>query len=251
MMDIEGSAAPTCNAAPTTPAPVVHAGPRRDAGCTDCATRNLCPVGSLPDDVAARLPPRRERRFGSGEKLLQEGLDARQLQVVKVGAVFMHRNDARGKARPLAFCGRGTVLGMFAFLLQPNQSSVVAATAGRVCEIAMDSVRSLGDASVAFRERLGQAFGSNFSLIAQWRQAAAHRNVLAQVGASLEILADQQASSIVALPGHTALAELLGTTRESVARALAGLEARGCVQRDAHTCVVDRAALRAWLVSQK
>jgi len=59
--------------------------------------------------------------------------------------------------------------------------------------------------------------------------------------AVLLLLGDASQAPVVQLPSHTALAELLGTRRESIARALRSLESEGGIRRhERKRCEVQR-----------
>lgn len=231
-------------------------GSRPPAGrgrCADCATRPLCIVGSLPQAAAAGLGPQvRERTFRQGDLLSRQGDTASHFKILKVGMVYLCREDIDGLTRPVAVGGRGNVFGICSFLQMPNQVSVVAATSGRYCEIATERVESLVHNDRGFRDRLGRIYAESIGHFAKWANALGRRSVPAQVGASLLLLAESQRSDSLTLPPHTALAELLGTTRESVARALASLEAAGCLMRNGlRRCDLYPEAMRDWLGRQR
>lgn len=236
--------------------PETQTGPRMPTArgrCADCATRALCIVGSLPQAAAAGLGPQmRERTFRQGDLLSRQGDRASHFKILKVGMVYLCREDIDGLTRPVAVGGRGNVFGICSFLQMPNQVTVVAATSGRYCEIATERVESLVHNDRAFRDRLGRIYAESIGHFAKWANALGRRSVPAQVGATLLLLAESQHTDSITLPPHTALAELLGTTRESVARALATLEAAGGVLRNGlRRCEIYPEVLRAWLSGQR
>lgn len=216
--------------------------------CRDCATRELCLIGGLPAAVVDLGPVRRERSFSRRETLSREGELGSHFKIVKVGMVFICRASSEGVARPVAIAGPGAVFDFSSYLSQPNQVSAVAGSSGRCCEIPTDRIESLARSDKTFRERIGEVYGENFGMLAKWAEALGRRNVVAQVAASLQLLAANQHGSSVTIPSHTDLAELLGTTRESVARALATLEAAQCLRRTSlRRCEVFPGPLRQWL----
>jgi CRP/FNR family transcriptional regulator, cyclic AMP receptor protein len=223
----------------------------RQRNCGDCATRDRCLIGSLPQAATGLGPAVRERTFGKGEMLSRQGDKATHFRLVKLGTVFVCRGTATGAVRPVAIAGRGMVMGLCGYLRQPNQVSIVADTSGRCCELPLETIQSLASNDPNFRENLGKAYSDNFGLIARWAEAVGRRSVTAQVAASLQVLMDDQRSVNVIIPSHTALAQLLGTTRETVARSLAALEADGLLRRDGmRRCEVRPDALREWLGAQ-
>jgi CRP-like cAMP-binding protein len=224
---------------------------RRDT-CGECATRDRCIMGSLPQAGAGIGPARRERPFQQGEAVTREGELSRHLRIVKVGWVFLCRTRLDGSARPVAIAGRGAMLGSFSYMRQPNPVSAVTGSSVRACEFGTEQIQSLASNDPGFRQRLEKVFCDNVGLVAAWSEATGYRTVTAQVAASVQLLAAQQRSTSVAIPSHTALASLLGTTRESVARALAGLESAGYLLRKSQgRCEVFPGPLREWLTAQK
>jgi DNA-binding GntR family transcriptional regulator len=55
--------------------------------------------------------------------------------------------------------------------------------------------------------------------------------VVNQLAYVVVLLADANRTPVVELPTHSALAELLGTTRETIARALGTLQSEGGIRR--------------------
>jgi CRP-like cAMP-binding protein len=218
--------------------------------CGQCITREHCLIGALPQSVAGLGPGLRERSFQRGDMLLREGEREARLRIVKVGTVFVCRDQFGGSVHPLGIGARGMVLGLCGYAKQPNQTSVIASTAGRYCEIPVPSVEALAQNDPVFRERLGKAFTDNIAFMARWAQLRGHRGVMAQVAGSVALIAEEQRTDAIDVPSHMAFARMLGTTRESVARAMAALERAGCLVRTAaRRCTVNAQALRVWLAA--
>jgi len=207
-------------------------------------------VGALSHATTGVGPPLREEAFSAGDVLMREGDFATHFRMIKLGTVFMSRTGSEGALRPVAIGGRGDVFGLCGFLKQPNQVSAVAGSSGRFCEISIESVSTLARKDPAFRDRLGLAYSDNFGLVARWAEALGRRTVVAQVGAGMRLLAQDQHNTLVDIPSHTALARLFGTTRETVARSIGTLETQGCVmRRSARRCEVNLPRLGEWLAS--
>jgi len=227
--------------------------PRRGSAsrskCADCATRKLCIIGGLPQAAVSGMGPRmRERIFEQGEMLSREGDVGSHFRIIKVGRVFLCHGNPDGAERPVAIAERGSVFGLCSYMGQPNQISILAASSGRLCEIETERIESLARNDRTFRERLGKLFSDNVRLLSRWAGALGRRNVVSQVAISLQLMAEGQHSTLVTIPSHTALAELLGTTRESVARALGALETAGCLQRKSlRRCEIHSVPLRDWV----
>lgn len=227
----------------STPAPA-----RDIARCTDCATRDRCVIGSLPQAAAGFGAALRERSFAPGEVLLREGHRTSHFRIVKLGTAFICRSSHAGEMRPLAIASRGMPFGLGGFLKQPNQVSLVAASSGRYCELAVEALSTLSRSDPAFRARLDGALNDNFGLLARWAEAVGRKSVVSRVAAGMRLLAEDQKSSTVVIPSHAALARLFGTTRETVARAFASLEADGClVRQSSRRCDLMAPRLAQWL----
>lgn len=181
----------------------------------------------------------------------REGEVSRHVRIVKVGWVFLCRTRLDGAPRPVAIAGQGSVLGFFGQFGRPDAVSAITGSSCRVCEFATERMQSLARNDPSFRQRIDEVFCDTFDLLAAWAEATSHRTVMAQVAASVQLLAAQQRSMAIAIPSHIALANLLGTTRESVARALASLESAGyLVRKSSRRCDVSPGPLRDWLTRQ-
>ena len=220
--------------------------------CADCATRELCLIGSLPHASTGIGPMVRERTFHQGEMLSREGDVASHFKIIKIGMVFLCRNTAAGTPRPVAVSARGTTFGIFGYMTQPNQVSVVASSSGRYCEIAIERVESLARNDSSFRQRLQKVYVDTVAIFAAWAEAIGGGNVVTKVASSLLLLMGSQRSTAITIPSHSAMAEMLGTTRESVARALATLEADGgVIRKSPRRCEVFPGPLRERLAGAK
>lgn len=199
----------------------------------DCAFRSL-PLCS-PTTGGAVV---RERRFGVGEVLREQGAEWGVVQVIKVGNVLASRRGPDGVSRPVALWGRGHIMGRLDPSTEPNALSCQAVSVGRVCEVRIEDI---GTAMTQdFRDFMARGYSRAFALLADWAQVTRVRGVVGQVAAALVQLGRIQASTLVQLPGHLALAALLGTSRESVARALSQLERVGAVRRQGRShCQLD------------
>jgi len=87
----------------------------------------------------------------------------------------------------------------------------------------------------AFRHWLVGSLMRSMSNQADWAQVARAPGVVCQLAGALLQLGALQRSERIRMPGHAVLAELLGITRESVARGLARLEDKGGITRVGRT----------------
>ncbi len=172
-----------------------------------------------------------KRAVQAGDVLSREGEVASVATVVKVGNAFGYRRGLDDRNRPIGLAGRGAVFGLFAYYEQPNQATGVAATAGRICDIPMPTLRNVVSRHPALLKEVVQASIQVCGSIAAWSEAMRLPGVTNQLAYSMVLLADAQRNAVIELPAHTALAKLLATTRETVARAFATLEAEGSLRR--------------------
>jgi CRP-like cAMP-binding protein len=215
--------------------------------CTECATRMHCFVGSVPKAAAVIGPLVRERSSQQGEMIARQGDRDSVFKVIKIGTVVVCRNDAGGVPRPVGFATRGTVFGIVSYMGQPNMLSVVAASSARYCEIAADTVRLLERDDEAVRQGLGKVYMDNMLTAVKWTAVVGRKGVVSQVAGVLELLAEQESSTSISIPTHTAMAQLIGTTRESVARALTTLEKSGGLQKiSQRRCSIHPQLLSQW-----
>jgi CRP/FNR family transcriptional regulator, cyclic AMP receptor protein len=219
--------------------------PKTSLGCSECATRPVCLLNLVNDEELHALQPLIERRrFHHGERISAEGEVSHSIRLLKIGNVFGYRRGLDGQERPIGIAGRGAAFGLFGYFGQPNQVSGIAATSLRVCEISHETLRRAAAANPALGEKLASAAVSTCGLIAAWSEGMRVRGLVNQLAYALVLLSQAHRSSLIDLPTHTALAELLGTTRETIARAFSTLKSEGSLQLlERRKCEVDRDAL--------
>jgi CRP-like cAMP-binding protein len=222
---------------------------RASPDCSDCATRPYCVLGKGDTEARHALQPLiRKRSFQRGEVLSQEGSTTDTAFVVKLGTVFGYRQGLDGQSRPVGIAGRGSTFGFFSVFGQPNQATAVAASSGRLCEIPVAALLGASKLDGTFSGDIAGAAVQTCARVATWAEGMRMRGVVNQLGYALLVMAETQHQNVIELPTHVALADLLGTTRETVARGLASLEAEGCLVRgERKKCEVRREALLARL----
>jgi CRP-like cAMP-binding protein len=210
----------------------VPARARAQSGCDQCATRSMCVLGSLDAQRRRALEPAvRKFAFRPGDTLVHQGERASALCVIQVGTVFGCRAGLDGAARPVGMWGRGAGFGLCGFFGQITQLAAVAAGAGRACAIPVQALQDEARRSPLVFERMTTAMIRNYGTMAAWSEAKRLPGTANQLGYAILLLADLQRSAAVELPSQKALAALLGTTRETIARALATLEREGAIRR--------------------
>lgn len=206
--------------------------PRSGADCQNCATLATCLLGKLSRDELDVLQPLVSKKsFRRGEVLFTETEVATSLKIVKIGTVIAYRLGRDGRERPIGIAVRGSVFGLFGFFGQPSPSTGIAASTGRICEILVTDLKTHTAGVSHFRKHLLAATMQSVGRIASWSEGMRVRGVVNQLAYVVLLLGDAQAHTVVWLPSHTTLAELLGTTRETISRALTTLESEGAIRR--------------------
>lgn len=223
--------------------------PTPAVNCHDCAVRDTCTLNRLRSEDRVHLDARlRERIFHRGDVLLEEGRVADQVRVVKLGLVFGYRRGLDGGARPIGVVSRGAALGLLGTFGVASEASCVALATVRVCEVPSAVLRELSTCGSSLLMQIGRAILQAIAVLTAWSEAMRLPGAVNQLAYVLVLLAEANGSPVVQLPSHAALAELLGTRRETVARALQTLEAEGGIRRqERKRCDVHRARLLARL----
>ena len=200
--------------------------------CSDCASRPLCLMDTVPMPLLEQLQSAiRQRRFRKGEVLAREDEQGRTIAIVKAGSVFAQRKGLDGAERLVGLWSRGGVFSLCAFMGQPTQLGVVAASDGVACEIQVEPLRAAAQRCPPLQDRLARTVAHSFGLTAAWSELMRLPGVSNQLAYALLLLAREQQSTMVELPNQKWMAALLGTTRESIARATGALESAGLIRR--------------------
>lgn len=216
-------------------------------GCQYCSGQPRCLLGrQTPGVRAAWTPFLTERSFRKGEQLLRQGDTGASFSIVKVGTTMLLRGAEDGVERPVGLSGSGQTLGTTALLGQPATLSCKALSAGRVCDIAIAPLLDNGLLDRDFLQALAVGYTQNNAALADWARIVRIKGATGQLAGALLHLATLQRSLLVRLPSHTALAALLATTRETIARTLRQLaQQHALVRRDRWHCEIVPAALQA------
>lgn len=215
------------------------------AHCRSCAIRQACLLGQVGDTERALVEPQiRQRTFHSGDALVEEGIVAGALLIIKLGTAFAYRRGLDGRSRPIGVIHRGNAFGIFGIFEYRNQASGIAMTTVRACEIPIAAVRDLSECGSKFLVHVLRAVTENFAAMAAWAEAMRLSGVTNQLAYVIVLLAEAAKSPVVELPSHVALAEMLGTRRETIARALRTLDEEGGLRRaERRRYEVDRSRL--------
>ena len=214
----------------------------RPVNCDDCAIRGTCTLNRLGSQERARVERQiRERIFHRGDVILEEGRLASFVRFVKLGTVFAYRKGLDGRSRPIGVASRGNGLGIFSIFEMPSQATCIALTTVRVCEVPVTELREMNTCGSGLPLQISISVTEMFAALTTWSEAMRLPGVVNQLAYILVLMADASQGSMVHLPGHHALAELLGTRRESIARALRALEIAGGIRRhERKLCEVHR-----------
>ena len=223
----------------------------RATHCHQCAIRESCVLGGMAGEERTLVDSRiGERTFHRDDVVLGEAEVSDVVRVVKVGTVFAYRRGLDGRSRPIGVVSRGSAIGLFGMFDMPSQATCIALTAVRVCELPMAALRSAGACSSPLVAHVARSVMKSFAAVTVWSEALRLPGVVNQLAYVVVLLADANMASTVELPSHSALAELLGTRRETVARALATLEREQGIRRhERRRCEVFRDRLLARLSS--
>ncbi len=235
------------NAALPSSAPPRSPQARGRSTCKDCATRGICPVARLDPVLFDTVAPLvKERAFGRAAVLQRQGEALEAQRVVKSGTVLLCRDSDMHARLPVAIAPAGQIVGASHLVDVPALLTVIAASDTRVCELTLDALAPLGVLTApAFRRTLAESVFRTVGILADWAHVTRLTGVRARLAGALLVLGAQQKSERVRLPGHAVLGELLGVTRESVARAMTALEGDGCITRLGRTyCELNQALLK-------
>lgn len=218
------------------------------SSCHLCATRKVCLLGGMPAEHLQRMDGViEERAFSKHDVLEVEGVAAHRLAVVKVGTVMATRRGEQGHSRPIALFGRGRVLGQYGVYGHAEQLGATALSPGRLCSVNTADMYRLGLVDRDFHDRLQTWIVRSYGRLADWSRVMRFKGLPSQLHASLVLFAQEQGHRTLRLPSHIALAALLSTTRESIARTLRQLEADGhLVRTDRWHCEVADTPLSAF-----
>jgi CRP/FNR family transcriptional regulator, cyclic AMP receptor protein len=226
--------------------PILNSKRGRDpSDCSLCATRPSCVAARVPSSELPALQPLiRKSAVRRGHLLAQEGEVPATVRVLKVGSAFAYRLGLDGRSRPVGMMGRGGNFGVSGVYGQSTPVSAVAASATRVCEIPIAALRELTCRDREFADFLQKTAAESCGRMAAWSEAMRVRGITNQLAYALLLLSEAQSTSVIELPTHVALADLLATTRETVARGLSTLEEEGGIRRDRRKqCEVFRSTL--------
>jgi CRP-like cAMP-binding protein len=206
--------------------------PAQLARCQVCATRPVCIMSCVGESTAQTLAGViHERPFRKSDLVQVEGEVADHIAIIKLGMVKAMRTGTGDSERPVALFGRGQLIGAYALLGQRNQVGARALSTGRLCMIDIAALYRLGVIDRVFLGCVYSVISNAFGHLADWAHVMRIKGIQQQLLGALQLMSKDQGNQLIRLPSHVALAELLSTTRESVARNLRLLEQQGLLNR--------------------
>ena len=191
-------------------------------------------------EIGERLPMATADR---GSLIYTPGETPDALFLLKSGNVRIYRLAEDGRKLVLATVGPGTAFGEMSLLGQSMTGSFAEAIDDcTVCVMSQVDIESLMEEHPAVAVRLVQLMSSRLRQAEDQLEQLAFRSVPARLGRLLLTLGN--ASDEVEGHSHQELADMIGTSRETVSRALVEFKAEGLVEIE-RRCVrlLNRAAL--------
>lgn len=182
---------------------------------------------SAPDmERIARAAPMRE--VGAGTTLYRPGDENPVLFILKRGRARVYRLAADGRSLTMSMVEGGEIFGEMPELgLRMAGSGAETLEPSLLCLMSRDDVRQLllGDGRIA--ARLAEKLGERVTELERRLEDAVFRPVPARVASTLALLAGSGDDDVRLT--HEQLADLVGTTRETVTKVLGDLRDRGLV----------------------
>lgn len=205
-----------------------------------------------PEERARAIAMARRKRLGAGQVLFVEGEPCAGLFVVVSGLIKLYKTSADGKEQVLRHMSAGDSFNEVpVFDGGVNPVSATAVEPGEVLVLSRERMLDLLREYPAFAAAVVQVFASRLRHLVALVEDLSFRQVTARV-ARIVLQSVEPHEGVGAGVGERArvtqreIAEMAGTSREVVARALKALEDAGAVKLDRHGVqVADEERLRA------
>ncbi|MGE5507942.1 MAG: Crp/Fnr family transcriptional regulator [Chitinophagales bacterium] len=207
---------------------------------TSCGQHDICfrkaPLfAGLPEEDQCRIHQLvRQRQYGTGELIIQEGETGEGLYIVRRGTVKLYKASPAGKEQVVAFLRYGDLFGERTLLLgEPVGVSAEAVEPSVVCLIPKEEftalLRTQPDLSLALARYLASRVELAVGLIGHLGLQDARERLLTYLSSLAEGAGRPAAGGVeIELPASRAeIGKLLGMTPETVSRRLAELEDEG------------------------
>ena len=206
--------------------------------CAVCEETQKTPWGNLPAEAIAQLDASKEtHQFSRGEIIFAAGSDATHLYCVGEGRVQLFR-EGGGREQTFLICGPGTWIGFRDALAQmPLQHSARCLTDVTLCALPRELVQDLSASHNSFSSAVLNSLAQGWAQSEQQSYNLGVRKTrerLADYLLQLQPVVDNASAgtetAVRELPlTREILATILGTTTESVVRALSDFKARGWI----------------------
>lgn len=213
------------------------AGPACDAhgmvGCEPCHGRGHAEWGVLDEAGLAVLNKARQiREYAPGDVVFSQGAPCAGMFCVDAGDVALRKSDEHGGSAIVRMARAGQTIGYRAlFSGGPYMATAEALTPSQICFIPAATVRELIERSANLAYRFMKRFADDLRESEEQRLHAQSLSTRARLADYLIRLKDREGtvaddgSIELELPlSRTDLAALLGTRRESIARAIRALQ---------------------------
>ncbi|ONI82992.1 hypothetical protein ALI144C_18260 [Actinosynnema sp. ALI-1.44] len=187
-------------------------------------------------------------RYGTGDRILQQGARDRHLVVVLAGVVKVVTSYSNGLEKVLALRGPGALLGEIAALTASPRTAAVSA-ASPVTALLINNVEftAATRADPALHAHLEQALADRLLVTNQQLVDASVPAVLPRLAGLLAGLRDQLDTNVLPI-SQPDLASLAATSEASVARSLRELRRMGLIRTGRRRIeVVDSRRLRSYV----
>lgn len=215
--------------------------------------RSLAIFERLGDDALEAVASRTvTRKYAKGTVIFREGEEARGLFVVMQGSVKICRSSSDGREQVLLVEHAGRSLAELPlFDGSPYPATARAAEASQLLFLPRDSFDWLLHNNPEIANATLREYGKRIRKLVHLVDKLALKEVPARVATALleqaELTGAAKDGGVFTLSStHEEMAEQLGTTRESVSRAMSALRKRGAIrQHGPKVTILDAAALRA------
>ncbi len=192
--------------------------------------------GLRDDDLGRIADLLIERRFPKHKTIVEEGLPGDYMYVIREGRVQVSKLSDDGREKILEFLGEGDFFGEMSLLDDaPRSASVRALSDTRILALSradfLSVMRRSADVAMAVVQELArrlrdtdeQASSLSFQRVKQRTQGLLMRLAKEEGGSSRRI---------TPVLTHQQIADMIGTSRETVTRALKGLKQQGWLEQE-------------------
>jgi CRP-like cAMP-binding protein len=207
-------------------------------------------AGVPSEEIERLIAPPRTRRYRAGETIMRPESPVESIQIVLEGSVRLFHQVPDGREITIALLGPGRLVGV-SVLLGPEAVEeglrAEAVTDATVCLMPGEDVRRLMERHPEVMLRLTRLLVARLLDVERRFERLVGGDARGRLGAVLAELAARAgvplpepagAIRVERPPTHLELAREIGTSRETVTRALAALEADGLVRREGRSLVI-------------